>query len=155
MTSSRLGENPDALRLFGFLCCLEEADRERQIVEAVWPNFLHRIETRSASEEATEARCVSEEKTDARSASDGSQGDGDDEPQRGDNSTAQGNALGFQVFPIQGTGKCATCGLLASAGGLILSLETCVCALLFWLRGCCIVRRACGQTAKRLIVVAT
>ncbi len=40
------GLSADASRLFGFTCCLEEADRERQIVEAVWPRFLRRIESR-------------------------------------------------------------------------------------------------------------
>jgi hypothetical protein len=34
---------PDAAVLFGFLCCLEEDDREHQILQTVWPNLWRRL----------------------------------------------------------------------------------------------------------------
>ncbi|MBA2696295.1 MAG: hypothetical protein H0U62_10795, partial [Actinobacteria bacterium] len=34
----------DAATLFGFLCCLEEDDRERQIIQAVWPHLWQRLD---------------------------------------------------------------------------------------------------------------
>ncbi|NIO12476.1 MAG: hypothetical protein GTO31_01090, partial [Xanthomonadales bacterium] len=35
---------PDSRTLFHFLCCLEEADRQSGIVQAVWPHLWQRLE---------------------------------------------------------------------------------------------------------------